>query len=100
MENNFKHSFIAILIISIIISSVFGGIMGFWAGTLGSSDNGLASWINTQILDKKIENDINLSNGSISGQTIVKVEEESAVIQAAEDVSPAVVSISLAISPG
>jgi len=77
MENNFKKTFITILVTSVIISSVFGGVMGFWAGNLANSQLNLG----------------NLFNFTPGGEKVVTVKEESAVITAVDKVSPAVVSI-------
>lgn len=90
MENNFKKLFITILITSIIVSSVFGGIMGFWAGNLTSGEVGAMDWIKQVILSKKADQPIDALD---VGKKIIKIEEESAVISAVEKVSPAVVSI-------
>jgi len=81
MENNFKKSFITILITTIIVSSVFGGAMGFWAG-LASRQINLPNWLTGK----------NLSSNSGIQQTIT-LDEQSAVIAAVDKVSPAVVSI-------
>ncbi|MDO8592632.1 MAG: trypsin-like peptidase domain-containing protein [bacterium] len=81
MENNFKKSFITVLITSIIISSIFGGIMGFWAGGLSSGQLNLGQLLNLPS----------------DGANIVKVTGEgSAVVAAVDKVSPAVVSIIVA----
>jgi len=79
MDNNFKKSFITILITSILVSSVFGGVMGFWAGNLADSQLNLGNLFNFKPLS--------------NNEKIVKVSEESAVIAAVDKVSPAVVSI-------
>lgn len=92
MENNFKKTFITILISSIIVSSVFGGAMGFWAGAISSSGQfNLFNWFKGVVIGGK--GDLGLGQGVNQGEKIVKVEEESGVIAAAEKVSPAVVSI-------
>ncbi|KKS32455.1 MAG: HtrA2 peptidase [Parcubacteria group bacterium GW2011_GWC2_42_12] len=80
MDNNLKKSFIAILAVSIIISSIFGASFGFWAGAMATGQLNLA-------------NLFNLSKSSPAKEKIVKVSEESAVITAVDKVSPAVVSI-------
>lgn len=82
MENNFKKSFITILITSIIVSSIFGGVMGFWAGSLTSGGANFFNWFKGNVLSNE-----NLNN------KVVVTTEESAVIKAVEKVSPAVVSI-------
>lgn len=80
MDNNFKKSFITILVTSIVVSSIFGGVMGFWAGSLTSGQLSLGNLFNF----------IKPSSGS---EKIFKVSEESAVVTAVDKVSPAVVSI-------
>ena len=80
VKNNFKNSLIAILVVSIITSAVFGGAMGFWAGTVATGQLNLGGLFNF----------VRPLGGSLK---IEKVTEESAVIAAADKVSPAVVSI-------
>lgn len=77
MDNNFKKSFLAILAASIIISSIFGSVMGFWAGNLANGRLNLG----------------NLFNSPAGNEKIIKISEESAVVTAVDKVSPAVVSI-------
>jgi len=76
MENNYKKLLITILIASVLVSSVFGAAMGFWAGSLANGQ---------------------LKNlwGVISAdrEKVITVTEESAVISAVNKVAPAVVSI-------
>lgn len=79
-SNNFKKAFLSIIIVSIIASSVFGGIMGFWAGTMATSRLSLGNLFNY----------VRPADGS---GKIVKISEESAVVAAVDKVSPAVVSI-------
>lgn len=74
MEDNFKRFIIALLVISVIFSGLFGGVMGYWAGSLRSGDSGSVF-------------------AGRENKTVVTVDEESAVIEAVETVSPAVVSI-------
>ncbi|MDD5032410.1 MAG: trypsin-like peptidase domain-containing protein [Patescibacteria group bacterium] len=94
MEKNFKKTFITIIVSSIIVSSVFGGAMGFWAGTISSSGQfNLFGWFKGVITGEKTELEDGFSTGLGQGDKIIKVEEESGVITAAEKVSPAVVSI-------
>ncbi len=81
MENNFKKSFITILITTIIVSSIFGGAMGFWAGVASQQIN-LPSWITGKTAA--------VNSGT---QKVVTLDEQSAVIAAVDKVSPAVVSI-------
>lgn len=81
MDNNLRKSFLAILISSIIVSSIFGSIMGFWAGSL----------VNSRL---NLDNLFSFIRPSSAGnEKIIKVSEESAVIVAVDKVSPAVVSI-------
>ena len=85
MENNFKHSFIVILVTSVLVSSIFGGIMGYWAGAQYDDVSSFWDWF----FGKEIDGNVKI----IDGKKVVTVEEESAVISAVEEVSPAVVSI-------
>ncbi|MDD5291115.1 MAG: trypsin-like peptidase domain-containing protein [Patescibacteria group bacterium] len=92
MENNFKKTFITIIVSSMIVSSVFGGAMGFWAGTVSSAAQfNLFSWLKGVATGQPAGS--GLEGSANQGEKIVKVEEESGVITAAEKVSPAVVSI-------
>ncbi|MFA6106582.1 MAG: trypsin-like peptidase domain-containing protein [Patescibacteria group bacterium] len=76
MHNEQKKLLISVVITSIIVSSLFGGVVGFWAGAVSR------------------ETPFSLLKGSMFGaEKVVKVEEESSVISAVEKVSPAVVSI-------
>lgn len=75
MEDNFKRFVIALLVISVISSGLFGGMMGYWAGSLNREDD---SWPDAS---------------NVESRTVVKVNEQSAVIEAVDRVSPAVVSI-------
>ena len=89
--DNFKKSFITILITSIIISSIFGSVMGFWAGSLTSGTFSIFDWVNKVILGRDALTTDN--QDTFSEKKVIKIEEESAVIEAVENVSPAVVSI-------
>jgi len=85
MDNNFKSTFIAILITSIIVSSIAGGIMGFWAANLSGSDNIISRYFLGQPNNEQTQ--------ELGAVKVIKIEEESAVVAAVEKVSPAVVSI-------
>lgn len=87
MDNNTKQYFIAILITSIIVSSFFGGIMGFWAANFSRADGNILGWLNQGLSGLRDQ------SGDQASSKIIKVEEESAVVSAVEKVSPAVVSI-------
>lgn len=80
VDNNLKKTFITILVISVIVSSIFGSIMGFWAGNLANNQLSLG-------------NLFNFTKPLFNNEKITKVSEESAVVTAVEKVSPAVVSI-------
>ncbi len=86
MGDNFKKLFIVILAVSIITSSVVGGVAGFWAGSASRSGTDLLNFMQGRLPA------LNKGTGE-RGEKVVKVEEESAVISAVEKVSPAVVSI-------
>jgi serine protease Do len=83
MENDFKKFFISTLIISILVSSLVGGAMGFWAGSGGLS-------IARSLMTGGQNNSVSTNS---SGQKMTIYDEESAVINAVDKVSPAVVSI-------
>ncbi|MFA4941777.1 MAG: trypsin-like peptidase domain-containing protein [Patescibacteria group bacterium] len=80
MDSKFKKFFIIILASSIIVSSVLGGAMGFWAG-LVASGNGFKDFFTRE--QAKIG----------TKEIVTKIDEESSVISSVEKVSPAVVSI-------
>ncbi len=85
MPNN-KSLLIKIIIISVIISSIFGASAGFLA-VANSQFRGYLQ----EILPHDIA--LNQGNEGIFEEKTVKVEEQSAIIEAVEKVSPAVVSI-------
>ena len=85
MDNNFKKSFITILITSIVISALVGGMTGFWAGTIATGDFDMIDFLANNTVSTKLD--------SGSKEKITKIEEESAIISAVEKVNPAVVSI-------
>jgi len=89
MDNNFKKTLITVVIASIVVSSLVGGAMGFWAGTI-TSESSLLAWLTRQA-DMPAEKS-GPDTGSQPDQ-VVKVEEQSAVVDAVDKVSPAVVSI-------
>jgi serine protease Do len=80
MNNNFKKIFLTVLVVAIVVSSLVGGAMGFWAGSLAS---GQLDWSRL----------FNLTKPGVGEGKIVKITEESAIIAAVDKVSPAVVSI-------
>ncbi len=93
MDKNFKSTFIAILVISIITSSIFGAIMGFWAGTLSQDSFNLNNWFKQVLSGRSADQLTGEEETFTSGGKVIKIEEESAVIEVVEKVSPAVVSI-------
>jgi serine protease Do len=82
MEQYYKKVLATTVILSIIISSIFGGIMGFWAGVFTSQSGNLFSFFKNP-----------KSQNTTDSSKVVTVEEESAVINTVEKSSPAVVSI-------
>jgi serine protease Do len=93
MDKNYKSTFIVVLITAIITSSIFGAIMGFWAGSISQGNFSLNSWLK-QILSGQNANQLTGDEEMpVGGSKVIKIEEESAVISAVEKVSPAVVSI-------
>ena len=91
-SNIFKKEYIAVILVSVILSSVFSGFVGFWAGSLSNNNSGLVTSLNEFFLGKKLNNE-NGSNGQPVNTQIVKVDYETAVENAVQKVSPAVVSI-------
>ncbi len=89
MDNNFKKSFITVLVVSIIVSTSVGSVMGFWAGSLAISNNSFAAWFNRAVFGGAPQ----LASYSPSGNSVINVEENSAVIDVADKTRPAVVSI-------
>ena len=89
-DNQFKKSFITILVVSIIVSGVSGGAMGFWAGAYSSGGfnffNLFKSAVSGQGSTSKLAQELN-------NEKVVTVDEQSAVVSAVQKVSPAVVSI-------
>lgn len=84
MDSNFKKTLITVVILSIVVSSLFGGAVGFWAGTAAS---------NGDLLWSRLAGGSGQSEQGDSQKQVVRVEEDSAVVNAVEKVSPAVVSI-------
>ena len=83
MNQDHKKFLISVIITSIITSSIFGGIVGYWAGTASTMEgSSLAELMKSGSLSK------------LSGdKKVVTIEQESAIINAVEKVSPSVVSI-------
>lgn len=90
MQDNNKRFFAAMLVFSVIISSLFGATAGFLAGTASVSRGGLSGvWGN-------IFGDGNRGQeGAIFGTTTERTvtSQNDAIVEAVERVSPAVVSI-------
>ncbi len=85
-----KKAFITVVITSVIVSSVFGGVMGFWAATYTGENADVVNWFKQHLLGGSGSVDQSDLN---SGKKIITVDQESAIINAAQKVSPAVVSI-------
>ena len=90
MDNQLKKSLILIVVVSIFVSSVFGGAVGFWAGSAASGNYRAMSLLKKAFpgIAPYADEIVPKSLGSIE-----VVNEESAVVKAVEKVSPAVVSI-------
>lgn len=86
MNENSKKTLAILFVLAIIISSVFGAGAGFLAGVASDQFN-LPAWFEENILKEKI------IKQTESGDKIITMEEESAVIAVVDKVSPAVVSI-------
>lgn len=90
LNHESRKLFIAILIISILVSSFFGAATGFLAGNLaGVKFDSVGKIVKDIVTGKKITP----PEGKQGGEKVVTVSEESAVVSAVEKVSPAVVSI-------
>lgn len=88
MDQNHKRTFITVLVVSVVISAVCGGVMGFFAASLGSNSQAAIKDVLGRVTGK------NSADIILPGQEkVVTVNEESAIITAVEKVSPAVVSI-------
>lgn len=90
MEKQYRNFFISTIIASILISSIFGGVLGFWAGIAAVERPDLVNWMKKGALK---QTGLNLSQSSAANQGTRIIDEESAVTKAVEKVSPAVVSI-------
>ncbi len=88
MEKQFKSTLLVVIIVSVITSTIVGGAIGFWAG-LGATRFNLPVWLGGHFLNQTQVNQPIQANKEI----IKTVEEDSAVVEAVEKVSPAVVSI-------
>ncbi len=83
--NDFKRVVVVIVVASFLLSSFFGALFGFMAGSLGQ---GKFSW---NFL-KKGQTQTGAQN-NISGQATTFPDEESAVVSSVDKASPSVVSI-------
>ena len=86
MEKNTKHTLIVVIVLSIITSSVFGSVMGFWAGLV------VLGRVDTPGIISRIIGSLNISS-AITQTQVISVEENSAVVNVVEKTRPAVVSI-------
>ncbi len=91
-----KQKLVVFFVLTVFLSSLFGGAMGFWAGSV--SGGGLRAADLWHTLSGKAAVQAppadNGSSGSGAANKVVnQVDEESAVISAVDKVSPAVVSI-------
>lgn len=89
MENNLKKQIATLLVVSIFFSSIFGAVFGFWAGTMANYGK-----INfKEFFKEMVAGKPPFANSNDQPGKVVTVDQESAVINAVEKVSPAVVSI-------
>ena len=86
-KTSYNKVIIAVVVVSVIISSFFGAVFGFMAAKIGQGKFSLSNIL------KKSQNQMGQSGNAGSGQTVTVPSEESAVIQAVKTDSPAVVSI-------
>lgn len=81
-----KKIFIAVILISFLLSSFFGAVFGFMAGGIGQEK------LFSKITGQKKAGQVQIATDG-RGQTVNVPDEESVVIKAVEKASPAVVSI-------
>ncbi len=87
MDNQFRHTIVVVVVVSVLTSAIVGGSIGFWAG-MASGNAGMPAWVRT------VANDLGVGNALPEEISTVKtVDQESAIISAVDKVSPAVVSI-------
>jgi S1-C subfamily serine protease len=84
--NGNKKLIVITVVISIVLSSIFGVVMGFWGSRAALKSDDFSEWTMNDILKKE-------KTASSSPKKIVKVEERSAIVDTVKEVSPAVVSI-------
>jgi S1-C subfamily serine protease len=92
MDNNLKKFFISTLVITIVISSLAGGAMGFWAGSGAINFDNFSGFSAMKNFMMGGRADLN-NTQDLNSNKVVTIKEESAVIETVEKVSPAVVSI-------
>lgn len=86
-NTSYKKAIVAVVIISFLISAVFGSAFGFMAAKIGQGKLNFSGFFS------RMKNKTALQNSGSGTQTISVPDEESAVIQAVKKGSPAVVSI-------
>jgi len=95
MSDNFKKSLVIIFIVTILVSGIIGGAAGFWAATFYSSGNNLSGWMKQMLSGGNIlsGNYSKVQTGDQGDEPTVKTDYETAVVNAVQKASPAVVSI-------
>ena len=73
MDLNFKKQFISILVIAVIVSSIFGGITGFWAGNLAGNDFNALNWIK-KVFFSGTDDNMSGAVGDLSAKKIIKIK--------------------------
>ncbi len=89
MDKQFKSTLLVVIVVSMLVSALVGGAVGLTAG-LGAARFNLPSWLGGHHLAAGLNQ---ASSQPASKEIIKTVDEESAVVKAVENVSPAVVSI-------
>jgi len=84
-----SRTLVATVVVSVIISSLFASAIGFWAGQGFPAD---LSFTSLQGKQRQNQHEQNL-NDNFNNPRVATVGQESAVVDAVEKVSPAVVSI-------
>jgi serine protease Do len=92
MDQQFKNILVASVLVSIITSSIFGGIIGFWAGTASQNSTNAPNWLMKTV--DVVNRQMGMPAFNQTQNSAVKtVDQEGAVVDAVQKVSPAVVSI-------
>ena len=87
---NNKKTIALAIILAVLVGSLIGGAAGFWISWATLNKKDFSEWITKNIDKEKL---VPPQQGSTTTEKVVQLKESSAVIDATEKVSPAVVSI-------